>query len=247
MYRIINGAVYGVLNDFDLASFRDRLTGPSSNQRTGTPPFMAIDILKDEGGTQHMYRHDLESIFYVMVVVASRHMLVEPKARKVPVEKQNPIPPHSLVVRTDVAPAELPLQDWFNSSMTYHVHGNNKEAFLTGSQAFDLSSSFEPLRPWLDDIRDSLRRGILTLKAHIAMVTPKVRTETTDETPAPPPSGRLRAILAKSRPSKPPAIPPYNHETLNGDVTYEHLITTISKLKSPLQTLRFRYEDDLSD
>lgn len=60
--------IVGVLNDFDLIS-RVVSVGnqePSSKHRTGTKPFMAIDLLSDNP-PHHLYRHDLESLFYVML------------------------------------------------------------------------------------------------------------------------------------------------------------------------------------
>lgn len=64
-----SGKAYGILNDFDLA----RIQGFSkmSSQRTGTQPFMAIDLLspserEDEMQT-HLPRFDLESLFYVLL------------------------------------------------------------------------------------------------------------------------------------------------------------------------------------
>ncbi|KAF8874972.1 hypothetical protein BD779DRAFT_1450466, partial [Infundibulicybe gibba] len=66
MYRRENGRTHGVLNDFDLASCGE-FTGPQSRQRTGTKQFMAYDLLDPHKSHSHFYRHDLESIFYVMV------------------------------------------------------------------------------------------------------------------------------------------------------------------------------------
>ena len=66
MYRCKSGQVYGVLNDFDLAILLDRTGGPSSKQRTGTKPFMAVDLLDESQVLQHCYRHDLESMFYAI-------------------------------------------------------------------------------------------------------------------------------------------------------------------------------------
>ncbi|KAF9065344.1 hypothetical protein BDP27DRAFT_1424906 [Rhodocollybia butyracea] len=61
-----NGSVYGVLNDFDHAIRTDVLRSPSSH-RTGTAPYMAIDILRASPPPIHLYRHDLESLYYVLV------------------------------------------------------------------------------------------------------------------------------------------------------------------------------------
>jgi hypothetical protein len=43
----------------------------SSKHRTGTKPFMAIDLIHPDLAV-HMYRHDLESIFSVLVWITSR-------------------------------------------------------------------------------------------------------------------------------------------------------------------------------
>ena len=39
--------------------------------RTGTGPFMALDLLRDGSVPLHVYRHDLESFFYVLVYVCA--------------------------------------------------------------------------------------------------------------------------------------------------------------------------------
>ncbi|KAJ7447074.1 hypothetical protein B0H11DRAFT_2290249 [Mycena galericulata] len=66
MYRIHEGKKVGVLNDFDLALFWKDPTLSTSRQRTGTKPFMAIDLLVEKPPI-HLYRHDLESFMYVLV------------------------------------------------------------------------------------------------------------------------------------------------------------------------------------
>jgi len=70
MLRKEGDKIYAVLNDFDLAVSAD-VKSISSKHRTGTKPFMAIDLLGGEP-TVHMYRHDLESLFYVLVWITSR-------------------------------------------------------------------------------------------------------------------------------------------------------------------------------
>jgi hypothetical protein len=62
--------VYGVLNNFNLAVGAN-VQSVSSKQRTGTKPFMAIDLLRTDMSV-HMYRNDLESIFYVLVWITVR-------------------------------------------------------------------------------------------------------------------------------------------------------------------------------
>lgn len=64
----------GVLNDWDQAS--DIIPQGPLKYRTGTGPFMARDLLA--GGSEpptHLYRHDLESLFYLLVWAAVLYTL----------------------------------------------------------------------------------------------------------------------------------------------------------------------------
>ncbi len=72
---------HGILNDFDMASMRKKDgTIVSDTDRhhhlTGTRPFMALDLLENQSETErtvHLYRHDLESFFYILVWAATRY------------------------------------------------------------------------------------------------------------------------------------------------------------------------------
>ncbi|KAJ7649776.1 hypothetical protein FB45DRAFT_885919 [Roridomyces roridus] len=69
MYRqLADGDVQGVLNDFDMAkpTVEDASNSSTSRHRTGTKPFMAVDLLVEEP-PQHLFRHDLESFMYVLM------------------------------------------------------------------------------------------------------------------------------------------------------------------------------------
>ncbi|KAI8626594.1 serine/threonine-protein kinase Sgk2 [Xylariaceae sp. FL1651] len=58
----------GMLIDLDLAKVRD--SGPSgARHQTGTVQFMAVEVLRK---TDHTYRHDLESFFYVLLWMCAR-------------------------------------------------------------------------------------------------------------------------------------------------------------------------------
>ncbi|KAJ3807773.1 hypothetical protein F5876DRAFT_47412, partial [Lentinula aff. lateritia] len=65
MFQRIDGKLYGVLNDFDLAAFHDGSMPSTSKQRTGTKRFMARDLL-EHPPQRHFYRHNLESFLYVL-------------------------------------------------------------------------------------------------------------------------------------------------------------------------------------
>ncbi|KAL1725844.1 hypothetical protein EV714DRAFT_220503, partial [Schizophyllum commune] len=69
-----DGKVVGFLNDWDLGCFvnADGVgEGSTSQHRTGTTPFMAIDLQRQTGGksaaADHRYCHDLESFFWLLL------------------------------------------------------------------------------------------------------------------------------------------------------------------------------------
>ncbi|KAG1748446.1 uncharacterized protein EDB91DRAFT_1047965, partial [Suillus paluster] len=73
VYKTLDGRFIGVLNDFDLSSTRVTST---NNERTGTVPFMALNLLTPEafeGHVEHLYRHDAESLIWVLVWVCLRY------------------------------------------------------------------------------------------------------------------------------------------------------------------------------
>ena len=65
------GKPYGVLIDWDLTIDVKAKAGvgyvASASHRTGTGPFMAIELLQTTKGSPHFYRHDLESFFYLLI------------------------------------------------------------------------------------------------------------------------------------------------------------------------------------
>ncbi|KAG0691562.1 hypothetical protein DFH29DRAFT_88823 [Suillus ampliporus] len=70
-----DGKRIGVLNDYDLSSLADDL-GPRGNERTGTVPFMALELLTkvgQQGEVKHLYRHDLESFIWVFIWICLRY------------------------------------------------------------------------------------------------------------------------------------------------------------------------------
>ncbi|KIK41007.1 hypothetical protein CY34DRAFT_806615 [Suillus luteus UH-Slu-Lm8-n1] len=73
VYKTSDGRYIGVLNDFDLSLTRET---PPGQERTGTAPFMAIDLLTEEaieGKVQHLYQHDAESFLWVFAWVCLRY------------------------------------------------------------------------------------------------------------------------------------------------------------------------------
>ncbi|KAH7881923.1 hypothetical protein F5I97DRAFT_1991515 [Phlebopus sp. FC_14] len=81
-YRDKDGNVVGVLNDFDLASLGDGITG---TERTGTVPFIALDLLTDEalrGEVKHLYEHDAESFIWLLTWISLRYRNGQPMKNK---------------------------------------------------------------------------------------------------------------------------------------------------------------------
>ncbi|KAL1662546.1 hypothetical protein GGF50DRAFT_128656 [Schizophyllum commune] len=72
--READGKVYGLLIDWDISCFLDEADGSTSSiphLRTGTTPFMAIDLQRaasrDRVAPDHRYCHDLESFFWLLL------------------------------------------------------------------------------------------------------------------------------------------------------------------------------------
>ena len=139
--------VYGVLTDYDLSSLRATMNSDytkTSQQRTGTPPYMAQELLKGTS-TLHLYRHDLESLFYIMLLMAARHTIGTPEGEKKP----------RVVMRGS---RRLPYQDWFDEPR-YNFLGSLKGAFLTDMEFIALSPVFEDFLPWLVDLQQCFSSG----------------------------------------------------------------------------------------
>ena len=164
MYRIVkeeNAAgvveekVYGVLADFDLSSLtedmKDNYT-KTSQQRTGTPPFMAHELLDGLEGL-HLYRHDLESLFYVMLIVAT-HYEIQPRTEK---EEGG--------LRMRQGLEALPYQKWFGEP-TYDTLASHKRDFFSTRRGFNLSPDFRDFYDWLWDFYMSFRQGFRDEETH---------------------------------------------------------------------------------
>ncbi|KAG2127932.1 uncharacterized protein EDB93DRAFT_1340894 [Suillus bovinus] len=72
-YRL-RGKFTAVLNDYDLSSFKR--DGPTGLERTGTVPFMAVNLLTPRaiaGEVEHVYAHDAESFIWVLTWICLRY------------------------------------------------------------------------------------------------------------------------------------------------------------------------------
>ncbi|KAJ4467704.1 hypothetical protein C8J55DRAFT_525635 [Lentinula edodes] len=82
MVREKNGQKYGVLNDWDLASWLSTQNEVSTSKfRTGTKPYMAHEQHSSKWQGPHRFRHDLESVFYVILLLVSLYSSPTEKVR----------------------------------------------------------------------------------------------------------------------------------------------------------------------
>ena len=139
--------VYGVLTDYDLSSWTAKMNSnyvKTSQHRTGTPPYMAQELLKGTSSV-HLYRHDVESLFYIMLLTGVRHTIWIPKGLKNP----------QIMRRGSTG---LPYQHWFNEPR-YRSLGSFKQTFFANQEAIELSKEFEAFRPWLRALRHKFYLG----------------------------------------------------------------------------------------
>ena len=128
--------VYGVLTDYDLSSWAASLKNDyskTSQQRTGTPPYMAQELLKGTSDI-HLYRHDIESLFYIMLLTCARHKFGQSGKAK-----------WSVVMRDGT----LPYQDWFDER-NYAKLGSLKNDFFSPVEPIFCP---RPLRAFVDGSR----------------------------------------------------------------------------------------------
>ncbi|SJL09006.1 uncharacterized protein ARMOST_12382 [Armillaria ostoyae] len=140
--------ILGVLNDFDLSSSLP-LKEAASLHRTGTPPYMAYDLL-GQSDVGHLYRHDVEAFYYVLLMLCCRYEIVQSGEGKVMRELQSDR-------------AELPFAQWFDRTKSWTTLAYAKHTFLTGHETISVSKSFSVFLPWLDGIRYLFGEGMHAL------------------------------------------------------------------------------------
>ena len=142
--RLEDGSVQGVLNDWDVASTsHTESDSEHTNMRTGTMPFMSIDLHEDPPPV-HIERFEYEPLFYVLYWICLSYS----DGKLLPEEKR-----HSAFKRwprwnsndhDDVCEAKIGLK-------------NNSKIFRDVNE---FPAMYRPLvQPWLECLRYTLRRG----------------------------------------------------------------------------------------
>ena len=121
------GKVYGVLTDYSIKADHVK-----TSQRIGTPPYMAQELLTGACDT-HLCRHNVESLFYVMLLMCMHHQFDRSKEARWPVVMQE----------------GKPLDEARFNERSYIKFGNNDASFFADSEAIELSPAFRSFRGWL--------------------------------------------------------------------------------------------------
>ena len=142
--RLEDGSVQGVLNDWDVASTsHTESDSEHTNMRTGTMPFMSIDLHEDPPPV-HIERFEYESLFYVLYWIClsySDGKLLPAKERHSSFKRW---PKWNSNDHDDVREAKIGLL--------------NDETIFEDADKFP--AMYRPLiRPWLRLLQYTLRRG----------------------------------------------------------------------------------------
>ncbi|SJL01219.1 uncharacterized protein ARMOST_04537 [Armillaria ostoyae] len=206
MYRVDSaGNIFGVLNDFDLSSLIP-IEEATSLRRTGTPPYMAFDLLKEEKDSgPHLYRHDLEALFYVMLMICCRHSIIKKPQ------------PHGTSQLEEIS---ANFSKWFERERSWDDLAQLKRSFFVDDQPLAVSPCFGAFRPCLNAIRRKFSKGIVA------------RQDARDEADAvswkalPDDINVDRRVLNPPPPQK-PVSKPFDDATLGGHVDYTQFLSVM--------------------
>ena len=118
---------------------------------------MAKELLEGTSVT-HLYRHDLESLFYIMLLTCARHTVdyAQDKSTKEPLQ-------------TVMQGGQPPYQRWFDEQ-NYVVLGELKTALFSSKAPFQLPQHFAEFRWWLGSIKSLFGKGFRADVAHYEAV-----------------------------------------------------------------------------
>ncbi len=213
MWHCRNGRIRGVLNDFDLSSYRGATSG-SSKQRTGTSgtrPFMAHELHDvDANGDPpvHLYRHDLESIFYIIILLTCAYAL-----------RTEPGDEGSYLDTIPSSTYEDSYQSWF--SMTDAQLYDKKCKVITNLNGRSLpvpDKSFCGFTDWINDMHTQFKKGVLDKADALKAASPLYEEDEEDgdgdeETDQDDDDMDVDAVAA------------FDNETMDGAVSYDIILT----------------------
>ncbi|KAK0226980.1 hypothetical protein EDD85DRAFT_777171 [Armillaria nabsnona] len=220
MYRVDSaGNIFGVLNDFDLSSLIP-IEEATSLRRTGTPPYMAFDLLKEEKDSgPHLYRYDLEALSYVMLMICCRYSIIKKRQ------------PHGTSQLEEIS---ANFSEWFDREMSWNFLAKVKTSFFIDDQPLPVSPCFEGFRRCLNAIRRIFSKGI------IARQDAKDEADAVSWKTLPDDINVDRRVLKPPPPQK-PASTPFDDATLGGHVDYTEFLSVMWTFKG--KELIIRHKD----
>ncbi|KAJ3719640.1 hypothetical protein DFJ43DRAFT_1096599 [Lentinula guzmanii] len=140
MVREKDGKKYGVLNDWDLAIWlNNERDEPTSFIRTGTRPYMAHEQQSVHWKGPHRYRHDLESIFYVMLLFVCLYS-----------------DPNEKVPHLEIKESRYEEWHWRDDEF---LHDKKISVIYAAPFRPPVTPFFIGFRLWLTELQNRLRRG----------------------------------------------------------------------------------------
>ncbi|KAF8977061.1 hypothetical protein BDQ17DRAFT_1411915 [Cyathus striatus] len=134
-FQKYGNVIQGVLCDFSHAAYLQDLNAepvPSSQQRKETFPFLAYDLLFDSK-LPYLYRHELESLFYVLYFIITSY--------------ENGV----------YVPDSSPLNAWLSAN--HFEVGSLKAVFLLKPPSINPTSNFERLKDLAEDMKYNICKG----------------------------------------------------------------------------------------
>ena len=177
----------GIVNDFDLATWVNHST--TNNDRTGTIPFMAIDLL--DGGLDdripRLYRHDLESFIWVLAYITVAN--IEYKGHTI---KISPLPKVDTWFKDD---DQADRDAHILSKRQFHLEYGHIQQLFDGYYCY-YSVVQRMIRFWVN-FHQSLRDMKYTLRPRQRGTSKPVREEPApNKTEVDDPAGLLRRFVA---------------------------------------------------
>ncbi|CAL1697096.1 unnamed protein product [Somion occarium] len=207
MYEMRGTVVWLILNDFDLATRLDehgRPLGATGSHRTGTLPFMSVDLL-ERPETPHFLRHDLESTFFVALWCAIRL----PSGQK------------SDPSRRDILLSweQHGLDTILNSKTQLYASHNSFARFVPGKIPF--SPGFSRYERWLGRFWSVLFEGYMALGIHQKRISDILTDLRGDDITKEEAEQEIKAII-------------FDAETFDGKITYARIKAALSLCKGRL-------------
>ena len=116
---------------------------------TTTLPYMAFELLQGTS-TTHLYRHDPESLFYIMLLVAAHHTITPTEG------SPNTESKGRVVTREGIHPYRKRFDTQNRDTL-----GSIKEILFSSKRKrpIELSPTFEAFRPWMKEMRRKSAKG----------------------------------------------------------------------------------------